>query len=251
MEKMIFVFGSNESGIHGKGAAKTARESYGAKMGQGFGLQGESFALPTKDYDIMTLPLPAVKKYVNDFLEIAEKTPEHKYQVTRIGCGLAGFTDEDIYPLFKQRPSNVLLPGYWLYKLGELKTPRIIIAGSRSLIDQEKTIMDLISHDLYKFGKNLEIVSGLANGPDLFGFNYGKNNGIKTVQFPVLKEEWDQFGKKAGMLRNMQMGWYATHLLAFHDGSSPGTTQMIKFAQENKLLVNTHMMSSLNLKHSI
>lgn len=110
----IFVFGSNEAGRHGKGAAKTALEKYGAIYGKGVGLQGQSYAIPTKGQDanrrLYTLPLDRIRKHVNDFIEFARQTPGNVYWLTPIGCGLAGYSPNDIAPMFIGAPDNVLLP---------------------------------------------------------------------------------------------------------------------------------------------
>lgn len=108
----IFVFGSNESGIHGAGAAAFAMKKFGAKYGKGWGLEGQTFAIPTKDWEIMQLPLSAIKFYIGRFISFANSTPQFKFYVTKIGCGLAGFTVEDIAPLFTyfNLPDNVILP---------------------------------------------------------------------------------------------------------------------------------------------
>jgi hypothetical protein len=106
----VFVFGSNESGIHGAGAAKTAVERFGAVMGQGVGLQGQSYAIPTKDFDIRVLPLDIIKHYVDEFLEFAKYNQEIVFIVTQIGCGLSGYSPKDIAPMFKIVPTNVILP---------------------------------------------------------------------------------------------------------------------------------------------
>lgn len=110
---MIFVFGSNEAGIHGAGAALEARKNYGAKLGIGFGHVGNSFAIPTKDEKIKPLPLSTIRTYVDMFIAYAQNTPENMYLVTRIGCGLAGYTDSDIAPMFKNAPDNCQLPEGW------------------------------------------------------------------------------------------------------------------------------------------
>lgn len=95
----IFVFGSNLRGFHGAGAARTALQ-FGAEMDNGRGLCGQTYALPTKDGNIRTLPLISIKYYVDEFIEFAMQRPEYTFLVTRIGCGLAGFSDEEIAPLF-------------------------------------------------------------------------------------------------------------------------------------------------------
>lgn len=108
----IFVFGSNEAGIHGKGAALTAIREYGAKKGQGFGRQGQCFSIPTKNAKMGTLKLPTINSSVEKFLCYAKNNLHLTFYVTRIGCGLAGYNDSDIAPMFKQALDmpNVYLP---------------------------------------------------------------------------------------------------------------------------------------------
>lgn len=103
----IFVFGSNLQGIHAGGAAKVAVEKFGAKMGQGVGIQGQSYAIPTMQGGIET-----IKPYVDDFIDLAYEWDQNTFYVTRIGCGIAGFKDEEIAPLFDRAYDlyNVRLP---------------------------------------------------------------------------------------------------------------------------------------------
>lgn len=109
----IFVFGANEAGMHGAGAAQHARHAHGAIYGQGYGLQGRSFGIPTKDHKIDVLPLSRIADYVVQFCEFAEQHPELTFFVTRIGCGYAGYADADIAPLFADAPANCILPDEW------------------------------------------------------------------------------------------------------------------------------------------
>jgi hypothetical protein len=109
----IFVFGSNEAGRHGKGAALHARNHYGAKYGRGFGRTGNAWAIPTKDGQLRTLPLERIAEYVRQFLVYAQQHPELMFKLTAIGTGLAGYTHEDIAPLFAHAPKNCELPGEW------------------------------------------------------------------------------------------------------------------------------------------
>jgi hypothetical protein len=109
----IFVFGSNESGIHGAGAAKLAREQFGAILGKGYGLQGQSYAIPTKGpYAQYVLNLDKIQTFVNKFIEFSKTRPDLIFLVTEIGCGLAGYKPKDIAPLFKdaQELENIYLP---------------------------------------------------------------------------------------------------------------------------------------------
>jgi len=111
--RAIFVFGSNLAGRHGKGAARDAVDWWGALYGQGVGLQGSSYAIPTKDERLRTLPLDTIQDYVEEFKRFAWSRPDLTFNVTRIGCGLAGYTDSDIGPMFKGSPDNVVLPEGW------------------------------------------------------------------------------------------------------------------------------------------
>lgn len=97
----IFVFGSNLLGIHKKGAALHALKHHGAILGQGIGLQGNSYAIPTKQSPSRSLDLVQINKFVADFLNYAYYTPEHTYLVTQIGCGLAGWEPRLIAPMFR------------------------------------------------------------------------------------------------------------------------------------------------------
>ncbi len=107
---MIFVFGSNLEGRHGKGAALEAIQNHGAIYGQGRGRQGNSYAIPTKETPYKTLPLHEIEDYVVEFLFYAEQHPELEFQVTAIGCGLAGYDPKDIAPMFQKHTPNVHLP---------------------------------------------------------------------------------------------------------------------------------------------
>lgn len=93
----IFVFGSNLAGQHGGGAARLAFQKFGAVWGQGVGLQGQSYGIPTMQGGVET-----IKPYVDEFIEFSKRNPQLKFLVTEIGCGIAGFSVEEIAPLFKQ-----------------------------------------------------------------------------------------------------------------------------------------------------
>lgn len=103
----VFVFASNLEGHHDSGAARIAREDFGAVYGQGVGLQGQCYAIPTMQGGIET-----IKPYVDEFIEFAQSHRELKFLVTKIGCGIAGFTVAEIAPLFKKctEIENVYLP---------------------------------------------------------------------------------------------------------------------------------------------
>lgn len=106
----VFVFGSNRIGVHGAGAARVARDRFGAIPGVGEGLMGRSYALPTKDRAIRTLALAEVQRHVERFLGFAAGRRDLRFLVTEVGCGLAGYRAEDIAPMFEAAGSNVMLP---------------------------------------------------------------------------------------------------------------------------------------------
>ena len=109
---IIFVFGSNLAGRHGAGSAKYAVQNHGAIYGQGVGLQGNSYALPTKDEHIKTLPLERIEEYVKDFIRFACEHTEYTFNVTKIGCGLARIPVPTMKRMFLNALglSNVNLP---------------------------------------------------------------------------------------------------------------------------------------------
>jgi hypothetical protein len=115
-ENEIFVFGSNQSGHHGAGAAKTALK-WGAIMGRAEGLQGKTYAIPTKDHKIWrTLTTQEIQPYVERFIEFAKTNPQLTFLVTEIGCGLANMKPKEIAPLFEKARDvqNIHLPSrFW------------------------------------------------------------------------------------------------------------------------------------------
>ena len=106
----VFVFGSNLAGFHGGGAARIAHAKFGAIWGQGVGMQGQSYAIPTMQGGVET-----IKPFVDQFIDYARQNPIFRFYVTRIGCGIAGFTDEEIAPLFREAVDveNICLPTEW------------------------------------------------------------------------------------------------------------------------------------------
>ena len=112
-ENEIFVFGSNLEGSHGGGAAKTAHEKFGALWGKGAGLQGQSYGIPT-----MHGGVEDIQPYVDELIDFALANPGLQFLVTRVGCGIAGFHDSEIAPLFYRAATvqNIYLPeSFWNY----------------------------------------------------------------------------------------------------------------------------------------
>lgn len=112
----VFVFGSNLQGMHAGGAAAAAWRFFGAVMGRGVGLQGHSYAIPTMQGGVET-----IAPYVDEFIDFARQHGDLYFYVTRIGCGIAGFSDEQIAPLFRNALSlpNVCLPKSFVDFIGQ------------------------------------------------------------------------------------------------------------------------------------
>lgn len=110
----VFVFGSNLAGAHGGGAARAAYNKFGAVWGRGVGLFGQSYAIPTMQGGVET-----IKPYVDEFIRFAKEHYELEFLVTRIGCGIAGFRDSEIAPLFKEAidVENIILPRSFVVEL--------------------------------------------------------------------------------------------------------------------------------------
>ena len=109
----IFVFGSNKKGVHGAGTAKIAAQQYGAEFGVGEGRTGEAYAIPTKETPYKRLSLRDVQEGVERFLTYAREHPGLKFRVVRIGCGLAGFSDDEMAPLFNGASVNCSFDPLW------------------------------------------------------------------------------------------------------------------------------------------
>lgn len=118
-EGEIFVFGSNLLGIHGAGAARTAYARYGAVYYQSEGLQGTSYAIPTKNRSMRPMPLAEIRAGVVRFLDFARSRPDAQFFVTRVGCGLTGYKNEEIAPMFLGAPVNCRFDPEWLAIIGK------------------------------------------------------------------------------------------------------------------------------------
>lgn len=232
-ENEIFCFGSNLSGRHGKGAAKTALK-WGAKMGQSKGLQGQTYGIPTKDASVQrVLGLDEIKPFVEEFIDFAKKNPNLIFLVTEIGCGLSKMSPRQIAPLFKDAISvqNIHLPIRFWNKLIKSISFKVIIAGSRDFNNYD-LLVKKCDKILSQIDNKIEIVSGKASGADTLGENYAKDRGYPVEPFPA---DWNNLGKKAGYIRNEEMAKYADALIAFWDGESKGTKNMIELAKKYNL----------------
>lgn len=120
MSKMILTFASNEGGIHGAGAAKTAYEKYGARWGKSYGHYGDSFAIPTKNEIIETIKdIDRIQGYITGFIAYAKGHRKMIFQITRIGCGLAMLDESTMAKMFIGSPKNCHFDEKWRQYLGD------------------------------------------------------------------------------------------------------------------------------------
>lgn len=187
----VFVFGSNLAGRHGKGAALTARERYGARYGQASGRQGASYAIPTKDADLRVLPLAAIEAGIYAFIADALRTQDTLYFVTRVGCGLAGYADDDIKPFFKDAPANVILPPEWADGL------RVLVTGGRDYADASGVDL-LLSAIIARCGPIGCIIHGDARGADRLAQAWAKRHNIRDDPH---KARWEDLSHPDAIIR--------------------------------------------------
>ena len=187
---IIFVFGSNLAGRHGAGAALDARKNHGAIYGQGVGLQGNSYAVPTKDEHIKTLPYERIEVYVRDFIRFACQHPEHTFNVTPIGTGRARVPVDVMKRMFANAIglSNVNLPT--LFKSSAKVMTKIGIVGSSKAGENN---VGWLSDYLAELNPETDtVLSGDGTGVDKMIAREARAKGFNVIEFPPDKQskEW-------------------------------------------------------------
>lgn len=230
----IFVFGSNLSGRHGRGAALDARLYFGARSGLGEGPSGTSYALPTKDERLRTRPLHLIRESVGRFLTHAWSRQDQVFFVTRVGCGLAGYADEDIAPMFAHRPPNVRLPGLWLRELGELKTLRLLVTAQPDRLSYQ-ALTAVLDRQLSDLGVDVQlVVAGQQSSGEVL-LNYARIHGLDARS---IEPRWDQYPTQD--VRRMQaqwLCWYATRMLLIEDTPSSANADLVAVAKASGLKI--------------
>lgn len=112
-ENEIFIFGSNLNGNHAGGSARLAQDKFGAVSGTGEGLTGKCYAFPTLDRKMQKQSMVELRRSAKRLFEVAEKRSDKVFLLTKVGCGIAGFSEEEIKPLFKDAPKNIIKPIGW------------------------------------------------------------------------------------------------------------------------------------------
>ena len=148
----VFVFGSNLEGRHAGGAARLAYEKFGAEWGKGVGPQGQCYAIPT-----MQGPISTIKPYVDDFIDYAKRHPMNRFLLTRIGCGIAGFKDKEMAPLFVEamKLPNVCFPIEWYINLLDYAYPHDEDRQTPPPVINMQVLERLCEENLYVIGAGL------------------------------------------------------------------------------------------------
>lgn len=241
--QIIYCFGSNQRGIHGKGSALTAATFFGAKKGQGEGISERSYAIPTKDQNLKSLSLNQIQHHIERFLDTSELFSDMHFFVTKVGCGLAGYEEpqiiklfDELYPKYERSfISNVTLPTSWQIELGLIPKERyIIVAGSRTVDDRAYIERVLEVHNIKG-----TIISGNARGVDTVAIQWAKASGYKTISVPA---PWEFYkgDKRLGRMRNWIMANIATDCIVIWNGESPGSKHMHSIALESNLDTQMH-----------
>ncbi len=226
MNKQIFVFGSNLAGRHGAGAALYARQNHGAVYGQGIGLQGNSYAIPTKDERIQTLPHERIEVYVRDFIRFACQHPEHTFNVTPIGTGLARIPVDVMKRMFSNAVgmSNINLPKLFggttdMKNINE-PSPKVFVSNNNQsemivgIVGSSKAGEDCVgslNDYLAKLNSATDtICSGGGKGVDTIVARLAKAKGFNVIEFKPTAYNWEGFKK-----RNLQIAEKSDRVVSF------------------------------------
>lgn len=240
----IFVFGSNLAGVHGSGSASFAKMFFGAQLGVGEGLTGQSYALPSKITPSHYMSWAQFQKHIKIFLKTAQEQPDLIFWLSKVGTGSAKFEEEMVATAFAggslDNPKllkNIYYPGTWLRKFYKKNLIRLVVAGSRSITDETfvfSEIQKMIEELTALNPDSIVIVEGEAPGVDRLAKIYAQSVGLK---YRPMHADWDWYPKTAGFIRNQFQAMYGTHLLAIIREGSPGTKDMINRASKEGLMV--------------
>ncbi|MHB8549316.1 MAG: A1S_2505 family phage non-structural protein [Thermoplasmataceae archaeon] len=231
LDDLICVFGSNQSGRHGKGAAQWAARFRGAQPGVGSGRTGQAYAIPTKDEHIRSLSLMEIRSSLWKFAEEATATPDQCYQMTKIGCGLAGIPEAKILSLMTEArlPGNVWLPGTWVSAM----TPGILrlMVSVDHIHRQDRQIcddLDRVFEQAIRKQRSMEVVTADAEPMDRVVMHWCDVRGVPVLTVP---SHFAKYAHAADSVRNVLMAWYATHLLAYPVGEARMIYQIVRMSR--------------------
>ncbi len=251
---VVFVFGSNPEGRHGLGAARVAKDRFGARYGVGEGLVGNSYALPTKDLRVTanrglrSIAPEAITESVKRMYGTARQNPDRLFCIAYRNtddASLNGYTGHEMMDMFNAAgpvPGNVVFSQEWALsghldvslfqaavpvKESPEKGVSVAIVGGRDFEDYslvENTLSQLmVRYDITK------VVSGGARGADSLAERWADAHGISKQVFPA---DWDRYGRSAGFRRNKDIVANADMVVAFWDGQSRGTKNTLDLTRD-------------------
>lgn len=227
----IFVFGSNLAGQHLGGAAAFAVKHYKAEFGVGEGPTGHSYALPTKDEHLETLPLNDVQWHVEQLLAFARTQRDSRFQLTRVGCGLAGFKDEQIAGMFKKTSDNLFIPGRWMSLNRQLDRARLFVDADDFPAERiEKTLNECTQ----PWGKNIEVVTtGVGEANDVIRA-WARRKDLAWTPFLADKTKFEDVAEE---VLDEQLAWYCTHAIVYNRTNEGSLSRRMDVLQKEGLKV--------------
>lgn len=212
-EFMVFTYGSNLRGRNGKGAALFAAQHHSAAEGVGEGQSGSAYAIPTKDKQLHTLPFETVTQAIERFKAHARRHDHQDFLLTRVGCGLAGFSDDQIAPLFEDAPENVIQPGRWIARRHDVL--RVLVACPQE-IDPEQ-VGSRLDKLLARRGQGAVVEIVVVGGAAAME-SYCASRTLPLVRFWPDRRDVSRTAFSDSL---EYAAWYATHTVIIHTTDNP------------------------------
>jgi hypothetical protein len=223
----VFVFGSNLSGKHQDGVAAFAAKHYKAEFGIGEGPTGKSYAVPIADEHLENLPIIDIQWHVEQLLAYARTQREARFQLTRLGCGVGGFTDMQLAPMFKKTSDNLFVPGRWMAINHQLDRARLFVEGDSTFTAEriEKTLNECT----LPWGPNIEVVTtGVGVVNDIVRA-WARRKDLPWTPFLA---DHTRFGEEADEILDTQIAWYCTHAIVYHENVDRESRRMEALRKE-------------------
>lgn len=237
-EGPIFVFGTNSTGHHENETAQLAVQAFGARRSFADGLSGRSYAIALRDREGASLPASKVVASFDRFKAFAKDNPHEIFLLSRLGCDSLGFTDEKMYPHFRDCPPNVRLPGVWRARQ-DPSYEVLAITGLTSLkpicVELTRDVLKLMTHFFQTTKPVQRFIVGDDEGVDAAAAEFLMQKGFEVE---VVRANWDEHKGRAGAVRNRLMALPSTRVLLIDDGTCAKSAHMRKVAASEGLEVH-------------
>lgn len=232
--RTVFVFATNETGHHENEMAQFAVARYGAKKSVGKGMAGDSYAIPVLNRDGGYFSQQRIVSEIREFKEFAAAHPDWEFRLSRIGCDQIGFADDNIHRQFTEVPANVRLPGRWR-RMMDPRYAVLAIVGSTEFSEAGVIIPPLQLAIDFQLGADA-VCEYLTTDDAGVDFVVAQHLAAAAKPLRVVGTDWDVYGKRAGAIRNRDIGLDATHLILFDDGYCGKCAHMRKTAKAEGLI---------------